>query len=100
MRHEDDGCSSGCVLLSFLLGGVVGAGVALLLAPEAGSETRRRIRELAEDAKEKTSGYMDEAKGKVLSSMEKGKDLYEDQKSAIAAAFEAGREAYEKEVHK
>jgi gas vesicle protein len=87
-------------LLSFLLGGVVGAGLALLLAPQSGSETRRKIRELADDVKEHTAGYMDEARSKVTGSLEKGKGLYEEQKSAIAAAFDAGRDAYDKEVHK
>jgi len=34
MRHEEEGFSSGSVLLAFLLGGMVGAGLALLLAPQ------------------------------------------------------------------
>jgi len=53
MRHEEGGFSAGSVLLSFLLGGMVGAGLALLLAPQSGVETRRKIRELTEEVKEK-----------------------------------------------
>lgn len=100
MRHEEGGFSAGSVLLSFLLGGMVGAGLALLLAPQSGAETRRKIRELTEEVKEKASDYVGQAKERVVSTVEKGKDILEEKKSAISAAFEAGKEAYEKEVHK
>ena len=100
MRHEGEGFSSGSILLSFLLGGMLGAGLALLLAPQSGEETRRRIRELAEDAKEKALDYVSHTREKVVSAVEKGKGVIEEKKSAISAAFEAGKEAYEKELHK
>lgn len=100
MRHEDDGFSAGSVLLAFLLGGMVGAGLSLLLAPQSGTETRKRIRELADDVKEKATDYADQAKGKVMSSVDKAKGLYDEKKSALTAALEAGKEAYEKEVVK
>lgn len=100
MRHEEGGFSSGSVLLSFLLGGMVGAGLALLLAPQSGQETRRRIKEFAEDAKEKASEYAGYAKEKVVSTVDKGKSYFEEKKSAISAAIEAGKDAYDKEVHK
>lgn len=100
MRHEEDGFSAGSVLLSFLLGGMVGAGVALLMAPQSGAETRRKIREMADEAKEKATDYVGHAKEMVSSTVEKGKGIYEERKSAITAALEAGKEAYEKEVHK
>jgi gas vesicle protein len=100
MRNEDSGFSSGSVLLSFLLGGMVGAGLALLLAPQSGPETRRRIRELADDVKEKTSDYVSQAKDSVSSTVEKGKGYIEEKKSVLTAAIEAGKEAYDREVHK
>ncbi len=102
MRHEEGegGFSAGSVLLSFLLGGMVGAGVALLMAPQSGAETRRRIREMADEAKGKATDYVSHAKEMVSSTVEKGKGIYEERKSAITAAMEAGKEAYEKEVHK
>ncbi|BCB96704.1 hypothetical protein JZK55_16260 [Dissulfurispira thermophila] len=100
MRHEEGGFSAGSVLLSFLLGGMVGAGLALLLAPQSGVETRRKIRELTEEVKGKASDYVEHAKEKVTSTVGKGKEVFEEKKSAIVAAFEAGKEAYEKEIHK
>ena len=100
MRHHDDGYNTSSVLLSFLLGGLVGAGVALLFAPSSGNETRRRIRELADDAIDMADDYVEQVKSKVTSSVEKGKDFYEEKKSVISSAFEAGKEAYEKEKEK
>ncbi len=100
MRHDEEGFSSGSVLLSFLLGGLVGAGVALLLAPQSGPETRRRIKEFADDVSEKATGYVGQAKEKVVTTVGKAKDMYEEKKTALNAAVEAGKEAYEKEVHK
>lgn len=73
---NEEGChSTGCVVFAFFFGGLVGAGVALLLAPQAGKETRQKIKEMAEEAKEKTTKYAEEAKGKVTSAVEKGKGL-------------------------
>jgi gas vesicle protein len=94
---EEGRYSAGSMFLSFLLGGIVGAGLALLLAPQSGRETRQRIKEFTEDVKEKTKDYVEDVKGKVTSTVEKGKEFYEEKKSAIATAIEAGKEAYEKE---
>ena len=52
-------------ILSFVVGGLVGAGVALLLAPQSGKKTRKQIREFAEDVKEQTMEYAGKIKEKV-----------------------------------
>jgi gas vesicle protein len=88
------------MLLAFLFGGMVGAGVALLVAPKTGQETRRMIKDLTEDAKEKAESYIEQAKEKAESAVEKGKDFLEKEKSIITSAVEAGKEAYEKEKKK
>lgn len=100
MHHQEGGFGVGAILLSFLLGSMVGAGLALLVAPQTGTETRRRIRDFAEDVSDKASEYIEQAKSKAASSIDKGKEVLEAQKSAVTAAFEAGKEAYEREVHK
>jgi gas vesicle protein len=64
MFHEEDD-SRGTVLISFLIGGIVGAGLALLLAPQSGRKTRKQIVDLAEDVKDYTSGYAKKLKGKI-----------------------------------
>jgi gas vesicle protein len=96
MREEGE-YGAGGMFLSFLLGGIVGAAFALLLAPQSGRETRTRIRELTEDVKGRAKDYAVDVKDKVTSSIEKGKGLYEEKKSAITKAVEAGKDAYDKE---
>lgn len=100
MNNKEGSFGVGAILLSFLLGTMVGAGLALLVTPQTGSETRRRIKDFADDITDKASNYIEQAKVKASSSIEKGKDILEAQKSAISAAIEAGKEAYDKEVHK
>jgi gas vesicle protein len=99
-QNENGGFSAGCVLLSFVVGGLMGAGVALLVAPKSGRETRQQLKELAEDVKEKAEGYIEQMKEQVSTVVEKGKDLLEEQKSILVSAVEAGKEAYEKEKEK
>ncbi|OGW39533.1 MAG: hypothetical protein A2Y97_00670 [Nitrospirae bacterium RBG_13_39_12] len=94
---EEYGYSSGSIFLSFLLGGIVGAGFALLFAPKSGTETRQKIKDLTEDAKGKAKSYFEDVKGKVAEGIDKGKGLYKEKKSLISTAIEAGKEAYEKE---
>ncbi|PIV42300.1 MAG: hypothetical protein COY75_03610 [Nitrospirae bacterium CG_4_10_14_0_8_um_filter_41_23] len=98
--REEGGYSTGSIFVSFLLGGIVGAGFALLFAPRSGRETRERIKEIADDVKVKAKDYVEDAKGKVTSTVEKGKGFFEEKKSAIATAIEAGKEAYDKEKEK
>ena len=97
---KEEGYSSGSVLLSFLLGGVVGAGLALLFAPQSGRETRQKIKDLADDVKEKSAEYVSQAKEKASSLVEEGKGYYDEKKSILKSAVEAGKEAYEKEKEK
>lgn len=94
---EYDGYNSGSLFVSFLLGGVVGAGLALLLAPQSGRETREKIRGLADDVKGRAGDYVEDAKKKVTSFVDEGKGLYEEKKSLVKSAFEAGKDAYERE---
>lgn len=100
MANQEGGFSASSLLLSFFAGSLLGAGVALLVAPKTGRETRQQIKELADEVTEKAEAYMEEMKGHVSTVVEKGKGIIEEQKSILAAAVEAGKEAYEKEKEK
>lgn len=97
---RDEGLGSGSVLLAFLLGGVVGAGLAFLVAPQSGEETRRRIKGLADEIKDKTNDYINEARDKATTAADESRGYYDEKKSLIKAAIEAGKDAYEKEKEK
>ena len=100
MGNEEGSHSASSIILAFFIGGLVGAGVAILLAPQAGKETRQKIKELTEEAKEKATEYAEQVKSKVTSTVGKGKEILEEKKSLITTAVEAGKEAYAKEKEK
>lgn len=89
---DEKGCSGG-VILAFLAGGLIGAGLALLYAPMAGNEARQKIGDLAGDLRRKTEGFTDELKKKV-------ETFIDEEKAVIKAAYDAGREAMAKEKAK
>lgn len=71
-------------LMAFLLGAAVGAGVALLLAPQSGEETRKQIadrtRRIGDDLDHKLQGVKDEVKshsGDFQKALVAGKDAFE-----------------------
>ena len=64
-RYDED--SGGGVLMAFVIGALAGAAVALLFAPAAGDETRRKLAEKAREGRDQA-----------------------------AKAFERGKEAFEK----
>lgn len=94
---EDRGFSAGNVILAFVLGGIVGAGIALLTAPQSGKETREKIKEFADDTRKKANEYAGQVKDKVTHAVESGKHYVEEKKSLISSAIEAGKDAYDKE---
>src|SRR4030042_5249510 len=66
MRHEG-GYSNIDLFLSFLLGGFIGAGLALFLTPQSGHKTRQKIKEFTDEAKEKERRYNEDETGKGIS---------------------------------
>ena len=89
---SDDRCCSGSggVLLAFLAGGLVGAGLALLYAPVSGREARERLGGMAGDFKKKTEEWTGDVKKKV-------EQFIDEERSVIKSAYDAGRDAMAKE---
>lgn len=100
MNNETHHTNAGSIMFSFLLGGIVGAGLALLLAPMSGAETRRKITEASEDLKHKAEDLSRQARSSVESAIERGREVFEEKKSTVASAIEAGREAFHREKDK
>lgn len=50
---DDRHSGLGTALAAFAVGALVGAAVALLLAPQSGQETRERLRDFAREAEER-----------------------------------------------
>ncbi len=86
----------GNTMFAFLLGGAVGAGLALLYAPASGAETRRKIRDGVEDAGDWTKDTFYGAKNRVEEGAGRVKQLIVDKRDDLKAAVEAGKEAFHK----
>ena len=97
MRTEESSSGMGSGL-SFLMGAAIGAGVALLVAPKSGRETREKLKAMAGDAKEKTGKYYDDMKGGVSEAAQKAQTYYEAGKESMKSAAEAGAESLKKNL--
>jgi len=97
MAAEDNGYSAGAVAFAFLAGAIIGAGAALLLAPQSGAETRTMLKSYAKKAEEEALEKAQEAKQTFEKAIEQGKQFINEKKTVLTAAFEAGKEAMRKE---
>ena len=97
MSNGNNGFSGSAVVLSFILGGLVGAAMAVLYAPGEGTQTRGKLKDLTEEMKEKSGQLSEEWKEKAASFIEKGKEFVEQKRGILSSAFDAGKEAMKKE---
>lgn len=89
MKEELTNNKGNTILMPFLVGGIVGAGLALLLAPKPGKEVREDIKRFAANTKDSVTSVID-----------KGKTLFDEGKTVVSNAIEAGKTAYEQEKEK
>ena len=80
---RDDGGMAGTIVVTFVLGALTGAAVALLLAPATGEETRRILGEKAKEGRDRAS---DAAR--------QGRDFINRQRDNLSTAIERGKDAY------
>jgi gas vesicle protein len=90
---EKDGFGS--FLVGFLVGGIAGAVVALLYAPQAGEDTRGQIKEKAIELKDKTTVALDEtyhkAEGLGKEAVTKAQDLIKSAQTKASAVAKKGQ---------
>ena len=79
----------GSIMVPFLVGSLVGAGIALLLAPKSGKELRRDITDAATGTR-----------NKIVSAVERGKEIYAEGTAAVRGAIDAGKRVYAEEREK
>jgi gas vesicle protein len=83
--------------LFLMLGAMIGAATALLLAPRSGVETRRLIATKAREGADVVSTRSRVVTGKANEVVGRGKELLQHQKDQLSAAIEAGKQAYREE---
>lgn len=107
MASDDNNTGTSGVILSFMLGALSGAALAILFAPRSGRETREilgeklretadRGRRLGEQALEKGREAAEDATGYL----DRQREALERRRDRLASAVEAGRQAYREEKEK
>lgn len=94
---NDRGYSLGVVGLALLGGGLVGAAVALLLAPQSGRESREQLRGYARRAEENVHELAEKASEVLEQAVGKGREFVQEKKLVLTEAVEAGRTAMQRE---
>ena len=106
MADNNNRVTAGALML--VAGGIIGAGLALLFAPQSGKRTRKDIARLAKKTKYKaedivesfvvTVSEMADAVGdKAADILDQGKDLAHDAKKELLRALEDGQSKLEKQ---
>jgi gas vesicle protein len=99
-RHEEDEDEryyvveekSGGGIGSFLLGAAIGAGLALLLAPQSGEETRRDIKRKASEMKDAAKDVAGDLSDTVV-------DRYSKAKRTVGTTIDSARQAIDLKKH-
>lgn len=76
---------------SFIIGLALGAGVALLLAPQSGEETRRGIGRRARRAREAAQDFVEDVSGTVADKFQEVRASVEERIDATLEAVDAGK---------
>lgn len=106
MEYRGNGIGTGALLVT--AGALLGAGIALLLAPRSGKETRREITRLARKAGRRAEkaaheaagsvyGAVDEAGDRAAEILGRGKELARDAEKELSGVIKEGERRLEKQ---
>lgn len=80
------------------VGALLGAGIALLLAPRTGEQTRELLREKGSELARRAQETVGEAQVRAQELLGRGREVVEEKSAQLRAAFEAGRSAMREEL--
>ena len=86
MSNSNSATDTLAFLAGFVIGGLVGAATALILAPQSGEETRRQMREKAYELRERAEEAAEEVAAE-------SRRVYDEQRDRVVAAVEQGKQA-------
>jgi gas vesicle protein len=85
-------CTVGTKVSFFVAGVGIGAAVALLFAPQSGEETRKQIKEKAQDGSDFVVAKGKEIRKQAEGLVDQGKDIVSKQKARLADVLESGKQ--------
>lgn len=89
MSEQQDGGAG--FLAGFIIGAVLGAGLALVFAPQPGTQTREFLREKSIELKSKAADASAQARPVAEDLVQTGKSFVEQQKAKIQEAISEGK---------
>ncbi len=106
MGHKNNEIKAGALML--IAGGIIGAGIALLFAPQSGKATRkdisryarkarRRAEDIVDDFSDSVAKMVDTVGEKTGDILDRGADLAHEAKKDILKVIEDGQEQLEKQ---
>lgn len=87
-------------LVAFVVGAAIGALAGVLLAPDSGANTRKKIKKKLADLQEKGADALDEIEGQVRARTQNLVGEAENRVEAVKAAVNEGKAAYLREMKK
>jgi len=109
MMREDS--KSEQLAAALIIGGIIGAGIALLFAPQSGLRTRRQIRHAGEklmnrveaaklDMRHMLANLSEDLAERLEQDIERGREWSEAQVERLRSAMESGRNVIRSEIEK
>ena len=87
----DNSGDLGSFLAGFVIGGLIGAGVALLMAPQSGEETRALIADKSIELRDRAAETAGDVQTKASDYAQQTAQRYDEQVQRIQAAVDAGK---------
>lgn len=78
----------------FFLGMGLGVAIGILFAPNSGEETRRLIRDKADEGRDYVKRRSEDVRHSAENAVDRGRSAVSRQRDQLSAAVEAGKQAY------
>jgi gas vesicle protein len=92
----DNSGDLGSFLAGFVIGGLIGAGVALLMAPQSGEETRALISDKSIELRDRAVETAGDVQTRATDYAQQTAERYDEQVQRIQAAVDAGKKPSKK----
>jgi len=115
VTHKDNASVASSTVAGLVIGGLAGAGAALLFAPQSGKETRQQIQQKTVELRDRTAETVGEAVSQVKSKthqmtvnlhdkaeelQQQGKEMIAEKLERVSTAADAGKAALTNEPEK